>query len=112
HVSWANPDRQRRLALVGDRGTLVLDENPQANPLTLYRSQLQTQSGARVPTEAQAEAIAIAPTEPLRNMCRHFLRCVIENRPSPLSSGHLATDLIRVMSAISTAAKTGETTPV
>lgn len=111
-VSWANPDRQRRLALVGDRGTLVLDENPQASPLTLYRGQFQVQSGAFIPMGPRAEAIALAPIEPLRDMCRHFLRCVVENWPSPLSSGHVATDLIKVMSAISTAAETGETTPV
>ncbi|MBE9108652.1 Gfo/Idh/MocA family oxidoreductase [Nodosilinea sp. LEGE 07298] len=108
HASWANPDKQRRLALVGDRGTLVLDESPQTNPLTLYRGQFQTQSFPFVPIGSQAEAIAIAPVEPLREMCRHFLHCVAANQPSPISSGQMASELVKVMTAISTAAETGE----
>ncbi|MGB3309193.1 MAG: Gfo/Idh/MocA family oxidoreductase [Nodosilinea sp.] len=112
HVSWANPDKQRRLALVGDRGTLVLDESPQAHPLTLYRGQFQTQVAPFVPTGPQAEAIAIAPTEPLSEMCRHFLHCAAVNQPSPISSGQMATDLVKVMAAISTAVETGETIPI
>lgn len=111
-VSWANPDKQRRLALVGDRGTLVLDEVSGSNPLTLYRGQFQTQSYPFVPTGPQAEAIAIAPAEPLSEMCRHFLDCAAANQPSPISSGQLATDLVRVMSAITDAAATGEITPI
>ncbi|HSM82389.1 MAG TPA: Gfo/Idh/MocA family oxidoreductase [Nodosilinea sp.] len=107
HVSWANPDKQRRLALVGDCGTLVLDEHAQAQPLTLYRGQLQGQMAPFVPMGPQAEAVAIAPTEPLRQMCRHFVDCVISNHLSPISSGQMAADLVRVMAAISTAAETG-----
>lgn len=112
HVSWANPDKQRRLALVGDRGTLVLDESPQANLLTLYRGQFQTQSFPFVPTEPQAEAIAIASVEPLREMCCHFLQRVAVNQPSPISSGQVATDLVKIMVAVTTAAETGEITPL
>ncbi|MGG6238999.1 Gfo/Idh/MocA family protein [Nodosilinea sp. AN01ver1] len=109
HISWANPDKQRRLALVGDRGTLVLDESPQANPLTLYRGQFQTQAYPFVPIGPQVEAIAIASNEPLREMCRHFLQCVAVNQPSPISSGQLATDLVRLMVAITAAVETGTT---
>lgn len=108
HVSWANPDKQRRLALVGDRGTLVLDEGPQATPLTLYRGGWQAQSPPFVPIGPQAEVIAIDPTEPLQAMGRHFLDCVATNQPSPLSSGQTATDLVRIMEAIATAAETGD----
>ncbi|MBE9158440.1 Gfo/Idh/MocA family oxidoreductase [Nodosilinea sp. LEGE 06152] len=112
HVSWANPDKQRRLALVGDRGTLVLDESPQASPLTLHRGQFQTQSFPFVPMGSQTEAIAIASVEPLGEMCRHFLQCVAANQPSPISSGQMATDLVKVMVAVAAAAETGETTTV
>ncbi|MBE9137781.1 Gfo/Idh/MocA family oxidoreductase [Nodosilinea sp. LEGE 07088] len=107
-VSWANPDRQRRLALVGDRGTLVFDEGSPANPLTLYRGEFQTQALPFLPTAIEAENIAIAPTEPLQAMCQHFLDGVAANRPSPISSGAMATDLIKLMEAIATAADTGQ----
>jgi predicted dehydrogenase len=107
-VSWANPDRQRRLALVGDRGTLVFDESPQASPLTLYRGEFQAQTFPFLPTAIEAENVAIAPTEPLQAMCQHFLDCVTANRPSPVSSGAMATDLVKIMEAIATAAGTGQ----
>ncbi|MGF1517754.1 MAG: Gfo/Idh/MocA family protein [Nodosilinea sp.] len=107
HVSWANPDRQRRLALVGDRGTLVFDESPQSSPLTLHRGQFQTQTAPFVPNGPQVEALAVAATEPLRQMCAHFLDCVASNTPSPVSSGAMAADLVKIMEAISLAAETG-----
>ncbi|PSN15439.1 oxidoreductase [filamentous cyanobacterium CCT1] len=108
-VSWANPDKQRRLGLVGDRGTLVLDESLQASPLTLHRGQFQTQTFPFVPKGPQTEAIAIASVEPLREMCRHFLQCAVVNQSSPISSGQLAADLVKTMVAIATAAETGKT---
>lgn len=108
HVSWANPDRQRRLALVGDRGTLVFDESPQAHPLTLHSGYFQTHETPFVPSSLRAEAVAIAPLEPLQQMCAHFLDCVANNRPSPISAGPMAVDLVRVMEAIAIAAETGQ----
>ncbi|PSR18959.1 oxidoreductase [filamentous cyanobacterium CCP3] len=108
-VSWANPHRQRRLALVGDRGTLVLDEDPQADLLTFHRGQFQAQSFPFVPTGPQAGAIAIAYQG---EMCRHFLQCAAVNQPSPISSGQLATELVKTMVAVATAAETGKIIPV
>ncbi|MBW4483119.1 MAG: Gfo/Idh/MocA family oxidoreductase [Tildeniella torsiva UHER 1998/13D] len=108
HVSWANPDRQRRLALVGDRGTLVFDESLQAHPLTLYAGHFQAQEPPFVPSGLETEAVAIAHLEPLKQMCTHFLDCVANDRPSPISAGPMATDLVRVMEAIAIAAETGQ----
>ncbi|MBD1875921.1 Gfo/Idh/MocA family oxidoreductase [Nodosilinea sp. FACHB-131] len=107
HVSWANPDRQRRLALVGDRGTLVFDESPQAQPLTLYSGHFQPQEPPFVPSGLAVEAVAIARLEPLQQMCAHFLECVANNRPSPVSAGPMATDFVKLMEAIAIAAETG-----
>ncbi|PZV09982.1 MAG: oxidoreductase [Leptolyngbya sp.] len=108
HVSWANPDRQRRLALVGDRGTLVFDESPQAKPLTLYCGHFQTQASPFVPTDLETQAVAIAPLEPLQQMCAHFLDCIAKDTPSSISAGQMATDLVRVLEAIAIAAETGQ----
>lgn len=108
HVSWANPDRQRRLALVGDRGTLVFDESPQTQPLTLYSGHFQPQESPFVPSSLKAEAVAIAPLEPLQQMCVHFLDCVANNVSSPISAGSMATELVRLMEAIAIAAETGQ----
>ncbi|MBD1917729.1 MULTISPECIES: Gfo/Idh/MocA family oxidoreductase [Cyanophyceae] len=108
HVSWANPDRQRRLALVGDRGTLVFDESPQAHPLTLYAGHFQSQEPPFVPSSPRVEAVTIAPLEPLQQMCVHFLDCVANNTPSPISAGAMAADLVKIVEAIAIAAETGQ----
>ncbi|MBD2231623.1 Gfo/Idh/MocA family protein [Phormidium tenue] len=108
HVSWANPDRQRRLALVGDRGTLVFDESPQAQPLTLHSGHFQPQESSFVPSSLAVESVAIAPLEPLQQMCTHFLNCIANDVPSPISAGSMATDLVKVMEAIARAAETGQ----
>ncbi|MFQ4136357.1 Gfo/Idh/MocA family protein [Nodosilinea sp. PGN35] len=108
HVSWANPDRQRRLALVGDRGTLVFDESSQAHPLTLHAGHFQPQAPTFVPSGLGSETIAIASLEPLQHMCTHFLDCVASNAPSTLSAGAMATDLVKIMEAIAVAAATGQ----
>lgn len=112
HVSWANPDKQRRLALVGDRATLVLDESPQTHPLTLYRGGFQSQVPPFVPIGPHTEVVSVAPTEPLAQVCQHFLDCVAANQPSPLSSGQMAAELVRVMAAIAVAAETGQVVAV
>jgi predicted dehydrogenase len=108
-VSWANPDRQRRLGLVGDRGTLVLDESPLAPPLTLCRGHFQTQAYPFVPNGPQNEVVAVpSQGEPLAHMGRHFLDCVQRNQPSPISCGRVGTDLVRLMEAVAIAAATGQ----
>jgi predicted dehydrogenase len=109
HVSWLNSDKQRRLGLVGDRGTLVFDEMVQNSPLTLYRGTLANSDTGFVPDALAQQHLALSTAEPLACMCRHFLDCVQHNRPSALSSGQVATDLVQVMEAISQAAETRTT---
>ncbi len=109
HVSWLNPDKQRRLGLVGDRGTLILDEMTPDSPLTLYQGTLNPSEPSFVPAGLSQQPLALAAAEPLEQMCRHFLDCVQNSRPSALSSGQVATGLVQVMEAISQAAETGTT---
>jgi predicted dehydrogenase len=101
HLSWFNPDKQRRLGLVGHRGTLVFDELA-ASPLTLYSGQMEQQpSGLWEPVNQAIEPIALAAAEPLRSVCSHFLACIRDDRPSDISSGLVGAELVRVLQAIS-----------
>ncbi len=100
HVSWANPDKQRRLGVVGDRGTLIFDEMS-PSPLTLQQGQLMPEAGGYVPTGLNTEAIAVPTGEPLRHMCEHFVHCVTTQQRSALSSGTVGTNLVRVLTALS-----------
>lgn len=99
HLCWANPDKQRRLSVVGSQGTLVFDELATA-PLTLLQGHLNLQDGQFIPADQQQQALPIEPVEPLKSVCTHFLDCVQHNRPSEISSGWLGADLVKVLAAL------------
>lgn len=97
HGSWINPDKQRRLCLVGKQGSLIFDELAM-HPLTLqgggvdasFQSIDQTQETIETPT-----------TEPLSQVCDHFLHCILSNQASDISSGWLGAEFVRVLAALS-----------
>ncbi|GAB4162020.1 MAG: Gfo/Idh/MocA family oxidoreductase [Cyanobacteria bacterium J069] len=98
-VCWLNPDRQRRLSVMGDRGTLIFDELA-TDPLVRQAGALVLQDGRWVATDQERQAIAIESDEPLRRACQHFLDCVRRDRPSNLSSGAVGVDLVMVLEAL------------
>jgi predicted dehydrogenase len=108
HLCWANPDKQRRLCVVGDRGTLVMDEL-QPEPLVIQRGQFQvTEHSSFQPADLAREVMAIAPAEPLKQVCQHFLDCVRTQTPSSRSSGAMGTNLVKVLLAVSQSLATGQ----
>lgn len=99
HLCWSNPDKQRRLTLVGSQGALVFDEMaPFA--LTLLQGNLEPQSGQFVPSGQQQQPIELEPIEPLQAVCDHFLDCVQQNKPSRISSGWLGAELVQILAAL------------
>jgi predicted dehydrogenase len=107
HVSWANPDKQRRLGVVGDRGTLIFDEMQATAPLVLQRGHFEPDGIYFVPTDLSREAIPVPQGEPLKQVCQHFIECVQRDRPSALSSGQVGTDLVKILVALSASLKAG-----
>ncbi len=113
HVSWANPDKQRRLGMVGDRGTLVFDEMQSDSPLVIQHGNFRPDDSAFVPSHLQQEAIPVLPGEPLQQVCQHFIHCALTNQPSMLSSGVVGTDLVRTLVALSRSLNTdGQTVAI
>ncbi|HEY9750315.1 MAG TPA: Gfo/Idh/MocA family oxidoreductase [Allocoleopsis sp.] len=111
HLCWLNPDKQRRLGVVGSRGTLVFDELSPEAPLTIQHGQLQPTPGNSrsetepaptyyTPIEQRHEVVSLESGEPLQQVCTHFLDCVRHNRPSPISSGQVGAELVQVLNAL------------
>lgn len=100
HLCWSNPDKQRRLCLVGDRGTLVFDELSSTAPLTFRQGHLERVGQQFFPVEQQQQILELAQTEPLQEVCQHFLDCVQQNKPSDISSGWLGAKLVEILSAL------------
>lgn len=101
HVSWANPDKQRRLGIVGDRGTLLFDEMQSAAPLVWQQGEFTPQGDYFIPTNVERQVIEIPAGEPLKQVCQHFVDCMVRQQDSPISSGQVGADLVRILVALS-----------
>lgn len=107
HLCWANPDKQRRLAVVGDAGTLVFDELA-VNPLTFIQGQLtQDDAGRWQPSAVTPDAIEVAPGEPLRRVCDRFLEGIATGQDCDRSSGWVGAQLVRVLQGLSQSCREG-----
>lgn len=110
HLCWLNPDKQRRLTVVGSLGTLIFDEMSPETALILHRvncdaggeeNSLGRVGAAESTILKNREIFSLEPVEPLRQVCDRFLHCVQTNTPCPTSSGSQSVQLIRILSALS-----------
>jgi predicted dehydrogenase len=103
HGSWLNSDKQRRLCVVGEQGSLIFDELA-VNPLMMQLGQIDR---AFQPINQQCQAIKLPATEPLSQVCDHFLQCIQSDQPSEISSGWLGAEFVRVLAALSLSMQRG-----
>lgn len=117
HLCWLNPDKQRRLTVIGSLGTLIFDEMSPENPLILQRG---NSGGGDEANNSFVSAIALAKNssvnreilslesvEPLFRVCDRFLECVQTNTPCPASSGRASVELIRILCGLSQSLQLG-----
>jgi predicted dehydrogenase len=100
HLSWLNPDKQRRLCVVGEKGGLILDELS-ADALTVQWGEIDRQGDSFKPINQGHEVICLPKDEPLKNVCHHFLDCICHNQSSAISPGGLGAGLVQVLVALS-----------
>jgi predicted dehydrogenase len=106
HLCWLNPDKQRRMGLVGSQGTLIFDELMDS-PLTVQWGTLAQQDRIFVPGQQSRQVVELPPDEPLKQVCDHFLSCVQANQPSDISSGWLGAELVQILAAASESMRHG-----
>src|SRR6476661_1005286 len=124
HLCWLNPDKQRRLTVVGSLGTLIFDEMSLETPLIVQRGNpdwggeennsfesVLAKPSKRIapqPTSLkQREVLSLEQVEPLRRVCDRFLNCVYTNTSCPTSSGSASVELIRILSTLSKSLELG-----
>ena len=112
HVSWLDPDKVRRLTLVGDRRMAVYDDVSTGAKLRVY------DSGVEYPTTdnygefelAYRHGQIVIPyirwREPLRVECEHFVRCV-RTAARPLSDGEHGLAVVAVLDAAERSLQSG-----
>ena len=107
HLCWLNPDKQRRLTVVGSQGSLTFDELSQA-PLTLQRGSLQPQGDRFVPTEIASEVLPLEAAEPLKRVCDRFIANIMSPPAAPISDGWTGTQLVQILSCLSQSLEQGK----
>ncbi len=100
HLCWLNPDKQRRLGVVGSFGSLIFDEMSLSSPLTLLHGEFEGRGDQFIPVNQRQQVLEIQTGEPLRRMCDRFIACVITNTSSVVSSGWVGTELVQTLAAL------------
>lgn len=107
HLCWLNPDKQRRLGIVGSKGSLIFDEMSPTSPLTLIHGEFSQQENFFIPVNQSQEVLDIEKGEPLQKVCDRFVVSILQNTPSLVSSGWVGRELVEILTALTTSLQQG-----
>jgi UDP-2-acetamido-3-amino-2,3-dideoxy-glucuronate N-acetyltransferase len=96
-VSWLHPFKEQRLVVVGSQKMAVFDDTI-AEKLVLYPHRVEWKQRVPNAVKAEAEAVALEASEPLRNECLEFIACM-ETRRAPLTDGREGLRVLKVLTA-------------
>lgn len=100
YVSWLNPFKEQKLTVVGSQGMVVFDDTkPWEEKLVVHRDYLTWPEGRHpTPSKVSGEAIPIAPDEPLKRECTHFIECC-SSRSTPRTDGREGLRVLTLLKA-------------
>jgi predicted dehydrogenase len=107
HLSWLNPDKQRRLAIVGSLGSLIFDEMSPVSPLTLLHGEFTQQGNQFLPVNQLREVLEVETDEPLYRVCDRFVSCILDNTFPVVSSAWVGTELVDILTALTASLNQG-----
>ncbi|MBY5282004.1 Gfo/Idh/MocA family oxidoreductase [Aphanizomenon flos-aquae CCAP 1446/1C] len=107
HLCWLNPDKQRRLGIVGSKGSLIFDEMSPSSPLTLLHGEFEQQGHKFIPVNQYQEVLELEKGEPLGRVCDRFITSILHNTPSQVSSGWVGRELVEILTALTKSLKQG-----
>ncbi|MDZ8051718.1 MAG: Gfo/Idh/MocA family protein [Aulosira sp. ZfuVER01] len=107
HLCWLNTDKQRRLAVVGQRGSLIFDEMSHSSPLTLLQGEFEFQDNQFLPINQSHEVLEVEKGEPLQRVCDRFISCILKNTPPVVSSGWVGAELVQILAALTISLQRG-----
>jgi len=104
HMSWFDPQKERKITIVGSEKMAVFDDMSQDGKLKLY------DKGVRKPEHESYHGYGslrfggivspdLTDVEPLEVECQHFVECLLE-RKRPISDGHSGLRVVRVLDAL------------
>jgi predicted dehydrogenase len=113
HVSWLDPNKVRRITVVGSKQMAVYDDVATLEKIRIYDKGVQapphTGSFGEFQLSYRYGAITIPhlpSMEPLRLECQHFLDC-IQDGATPLTDGQHGLQVVRVLEAAQASLRSG-----
>lgn len=102
-VSWLYPEKERKVIVVGERGTAVFDDTEQLQTkLRIYNHEINWESGQPELVKGGVDKITLQDDEPVYNECCHFLECV-DTGTAPLTDVSEGISVISVLQLIDNA---------
>jgi predicted dehydrogenase len=113
HVSWLDPNKIRRMTIVGSRKMLVYDDTALQEKIRIYDKGVDVQRYYDTYGDFQlsyrygdVRIPRIEETEPLRAECDHFLDCVLTGQ-APRTDGLSGLRVVSVLHAASESLRAG-----
>ena len=114
-VSWLDPNKIRRITIVGSKKMLVYDDIEPVEKLKVYDKGVDVQPYTDTYEDfhlayryGEVTTFPLEWQEPLRAECLDFLECVQTGR-SPRSNGHLGYQVVQVLEAAQDSLNNGGT---
>ena len=112
NLSWLSPKKIREMIIIGDKGMLIYDDTSPDRKIEIYDKRVDTSklSVDHIATsniiyrEGDIHVPSLNHTEPLREVCLHFLDSV-KNGTKPLSDGESGLNVVKVLEAIELSAR-------
>jgi len=109
-VSWLHPTKEQKLVVVGSQGMAVFDDGqPWESKLLHYPHSISWQGSVPTPNKAEAVAISVPQSEPLKNECQHFLDVISKKEAAARTDAAEGIRVLAVLEAAEKALKTGKT---
>ena len=105
HVSWLDPDKIRRITVVGSKKMMVYDDVQPTEKIKIYDKGVEKPKHYDTFAEFHysykyGDIIIpnISGAEPLRTELNHFIDCIV-NDEEPLSNGKNGLDVVKILEA-------------
>ena len=102
HLSWLDPNKVRRMTLVGSKKMMVFDDMESQDKLKIFnKGVIKNNLEDRVEFNVRYGDIhipKIEASEPLKLECLHFIDC-IRNNKTPRSDGEDGLSVVRILEA-------------
>lgn len=104
HVSWLDPNKVRKLTVVGSKKMVVLDDSEASEKVRIYDKGVEKNHDYSTYGEYLSLRTGdivipkVDSSEPLRSECLHFIDCV-EKRTQPRSDGLEGLKVLKILAA-------------